>query len=65
MNAEFIYRWYLIEAKREGMLTLEPGRFINKECLKGRLQWEYINNKYLQYIQKKVNIKYQPKENNS
>ena len=27
------------------MLTLELGRFINKECLRGRLQWEYINNK--------------------
>ncbi len=37
INAEFMYRWHLMEAKREGMLTLKPGRFINKECLKGRL----------------------------
>ncbi len=36
INTEFIYRWHLIEAKREGILTLELGRFLNKECLKGR-----------------------------
>ena len=37
INAKFMYRWYPIEAKREGMLTLKPRKFINKECLKGRL----------------------------
>ena len=42
-----MYKWHLIEAKREGMLTLEPGRFINKECLRGRLWWECIDNKCL------------------
>ena len=65
INAKFIYRQYPIKAKREGMLTLKLGRFINKKYLKGRLQWEYINNKYLQHIQEKINTKYQPKENNS
>ena len=65
INIEFIYRQYLIEAKREGILILELGRFINKEYFRGRLQQEYINNKYLQHVQKKINTKYQPKENNS
>jgi len=32
-----MYKWHLIETKREGMLTLKLGRFINKEYLKGRL----------------------------
>jgi len=36
INAEFMYRWHLIEAKRKGILTLKLGRFINKECLRGR-----------------------------
>ena len=37
INAEFMHKWHLIKAKREGMLTLELGRFINKECFRGRL----------------------------
>ena len=32
-----MYGWHLIKAKREGMLTLELGGFMNKECLRGRL----------------------------
>ena len=36
INVKFIYRWYLIKAKREGIFTLKLGRFINKEYLKGR-----------------------------
>ena len=36
INIEFMYKWHLIEAKRERMLTLELGRFLNKEYLKGR-----------------------------
>ena len=60
-----MHRWHLIKAKREGILILKLGRFINKEYLKGKLQWEYINNKCLQYIQKKINIKYWPKKENS
>ena len=37
INAEFMHKWHLIEAKKEKMLTLELGRFMNKKCLKGRL----------------------------
>ena len=37
INTKFMYKWHLIEAKREGILTLKPRRFINKECLRGRL----------------------------
>ena len=37
INTEFIYKWHPIEAKREGIITLKLGRFINKECLRGRL----------------------------
>ena len=37
INAEFMYRWHPIETKREGILTLKLGKFINKESLKGRL----------------------------
>ena len=65
IKVEFMHRWYLIEAKREGIFTLELGRFLNKEYLRGRQQQECIDNKYLQYIQRKINTKYQPKENNS
>ena len=36
INAEFMYKWHLIGDKKDGMLTLELGRFINKECLRGR-----------------------------
>ena len=61
---EFIYRWHPIKAKQEGILTIELRQFMNEECLRGRQQWEYINNKCLWYIQKKINIKYQPKIKN-
>ena len=54
INTEFIYRQHLVKTKRKKIFTLKPGRFINKECLKGRPQWEYINNKYLQYVQKRL-----------
>ena len=37
INAKFMHRWHLIEAKREGMLTLKLRKFINKECLRDRL----------------------------
>jgi len=37
INVEFMHGWHLIETKREGILTLKLGRFINKECLRGRI----------------------------
>ena len=62
INIEFMHGWNPIEVKREGIVTLELGRFLNKEYLRGRQQQEYTNNKYLQYVQKKINTKYQPKD---
>ncbi len=44
---ESMYKQHPIEAKREGILTLELGNFINKEYFRGRLQQEYIDNKCL------------------
>ena len=36
INAEFMHRWHLTKVKQKGILTIEPGWFINKECLRGR-----------------------------
>ena len=37
INTEFMHKWHLIGDKRDRMLTLEPRRFMNKECLRARL----------------------------
>ena len=31
-----MHKWHPIKAKREGMITLELGRFLNKEYFKGK-----------------------------
>ncbi len=34
-----MYGWHLIKAKREGILILEPGRFISEEYLRGNVAY--------------------------
>src|SRR6266581_1488104 len=57
-----MYRWHLIEAKREGMLTLKLGRFINKEC-KALVDSGVMRNYVLPAAVRRMGLLYRDKEN--
>ena len=54
-----MYKWHATKKWHIGIIVMQLGRFLTRECLLGYKQQNYLNNHYLQYMEEKKRTKYQ------
>jgi hypothetical protein len=59
-NAKYMHGWHVTEEWHIGMIVMQPGRFLTRECLLGREWWNCPNNHCPWHVEEKKRTKYWP-----